>query len=421
MPAKLPAVCSACDTPLGDPSEEVAHPDDPNPPEGAHFKIQQRSDGEERMQCTETGQLAKPLTPDDDGYPHDKFGDGEGGEQQQQQQAQEVQQTNTQQAQTSQVYDFKEDKNPIDLLQEVVTNPSYGLDDDQIQEIRAWALDYDGQLPPDTLEDIAGLMDGVQKQTATLMKQRYELKLNKWMAEQNADNRGPSIGMTNPFTQSAASARIRTPQPASGSPSRESLKKARDMQAQEYGEGPSNADVRDFDDDPSNRRQRRREGRREAAAGAFDTMANKAAENIGEQMGTNYGRGQDILFRVLEAKAQKDPDWFLEKAQQFEDSLGISIWDIFDESEAKRSEGGQPPQPAVDNESDEALKAIINDDPPATPNTTRPQQQNGQTQNNNEREQHDDELRDMFDEDETQQEEEDQHDGKQFEEIFGDQ
>jgi len=422
MPAQLPAVCSACHEPLGEPEDEVEGPEEDKP--DAHFKIQIRSDGEQRMQCRETGQLSKPLGPDDDDYPHDKFGSEPEQEQENVEQEGQTHQSDTPNKQ-GQVYDFKEDKSPIDLLQEVVTNPSYGLDDDQINEIRAWALDYDGQLPPDTLEDIAALMEGVQKQTAQLMKQRYELKLNKWMAEQQSGDRGPSIGMSNPFVRSN-STRIRTPDPSVG-PSRESMMQAQQMGPPDSAAGPSNSDARGSPDDGPNRREKRRKGRRQAASNAFDTMANKAAENIGEQMGTNYGRGQDIAFRVLEAKAQKDPDWFLEKAQQIEENLGISIWDIFESSDAKKSEQNTSrSQPSVDNESDAALQAAMNR-PPQTNGHSKPIQSqppqnndniNGQTDEIWEDEQMD-EFDDMFDDDIEDQDHQTEDD--EFEQIFGDQ
>lgn len=367
MAEEPPVICSACETPLGDPNNEVKHPDDPDPPENAHFVVQVRKDGEERLQCTETGQLAKPLGPDDPEYPGNEEQDESPPPQPSESSESAENGPPTQQQQRNPpVYDIEEEKDQMDLLREVITNPSYGLNDEQITEIRAWAQDYGGQLPPDTLQEITGLMDGVQKQTAQLMRQRYELKINKWVRDQQSGDNGPHIG-TGFASPSGRVPNIQMPPSEGGKPSKESMERAReegDMQG--YNEGPSNSAIRENRRDRESRRESRRNRRRDAMDKAADELALGVAENVGDQLGSNYGRAQNIMWNVLEAKAKRDPDWFLEKEKEVQESLGISIFDLLEPSEAKKQEQQRkgPPQPKADKEVDEALSRVMQDEQP---------------------------------------------------------
>jgi hypothetical protein len=86
----------------------------------------------------------------------------------------------------------------MDILQDVISSPHYDLAEPQVQEILGWAEDYNGQMPPDVLEDILKNMSGVAKQRAQLVAKRYSIKLNNWMRKQNSSNEGPPIGALGP-------------------------------------------------------------------------------------------------------------------------------------------------------------------------------------------------------------------------------
>lgn len=384
----LPPVCSACESPLGAPEEEIEHPDDPDPPDDAHFKVQIRSDDEERLQCKQTGKLAKVLDPESEDYPLPE-GEGQEGspeptqpsddvpepdqptptdappDQQQAQQQQQSQQTQQGPRGGSPVYDIQEDKDQIDILMEVVSNPSYGLSDEQIQEIRAWAHDYGGQMPPDALEDIVGLMSGVQKQTAQLIKQRYELKLNKWVRERTQDQSGPLVGIGTSHQMPMGGGGMPQPEIQQG-PSPEALEAAQRehqaMQEQEM-EGfdePPDAGKQSKRDRIQERRQERQNRREEAIDAFAEEMAIGTAENLSQEAGEGLVRFRNLILTVLESKAQKDPDWFFEMAER----LDVDPVDLLEPSEARKREmeqSGQSqmgPQTQVDGEVDDVMSNL---------------------------------------------------------------
>ena len=377
----LPALCNQCGTELREPDKEVAHPDDDNPPDDAHFKVQIRDhDGGERLQCVETGHLAKPVNPSDDDYRevYEEKHDGELPIEEAASVAASDSEQISERGPTGNqspddVFEFEEEKSQIDILAEVVANPHYGLEDPQITEVISWAEDFNGQMPPDVLQDLVSNMKGVQKQTAELIKRRYEIKLNNWFRkQQNQDNDGPPIGVMGgprPNQRGMSSPNPRpTPTPKPEQPAQEP--NVEGEEPDEFDEhddsgrrvgGLPNQDIR------KERRQRRVKRRNDALDITAEEMANEAAPQIARELSKNFGTYFGLPAKILEAKAERDPDWFLEKADEIEEKLGITLFDILEESETKKQEREQaeqerpPDQTEVDNEMDAALEKVRND------------------------------------------------------------
>lgn len=391
MAGEPPTICTQCGYKLGSSEDEVAHPDDPDPPDDPHFKVQIRDDDEERLQCVETGRLAAVAGPGDDSIGsenmsyaelfyqfHDEtppgMGEPEGGGRE------PTQDEQRQQRQPGGIYEIDEEKSQLDIVNDVVTNPRYGLNDDHIQEVREWAEDMDGRLPPQTLQDILQNLSGIQKQTAKLIRQRYELKLNKWMRDQSGVDEGPPIGVTTgPMPQQNGSQPQRSgPTPKGNknkkqgnqSPNEEQRKKEERQARGGTSAGPSN--LREF------RRRRRTKRRQETMDIAAQRVAEQAADEIARELVGQFGGILDIPRTVLQRKAEKDPDWFLEKAEQ----LDIDILEIMEPSEQRKKEmGADSPNdaPEVDHEVDNALEQIQQQE-------TQPAQQSTETNNNSPKE-----------------------------------
>lgn len=395
MAGEAPAICAACGQPLGPQEQEIHHPEDDNPPDDPHFTVQIRdSDGAERLQCNNTGQIAAVAGPGQEevgntgksyaelfqefhGELPPGVGEPEGdGESESKQPSRESQPSEP-------IYDVQEQKSQMDLLQEVVTNPRYGLNDEHIQEVRGWASDMDGRLPPATLEDILKNLKGVQKQTASLIRQRYELKLNRWMREQSQNDRGPQIGIGASVgpRQSGSSIGSGSPTPTPSpqqneenqSPSKEELKKGarRDRGRPE----PSADNLREY------RRLSRTKRRQQFADTATQKIAEEAADEIARQVIPEMGRYLGLPAKIIEAKIEKDPDWALEVAER----LDIDIIDIMEPSEQRKKEMREEEQrtsPQVDSEVDDAMERIRNGDaeqdrePNETTKSPPPQQTN---------------------------------------------
>lgn len=380
--SNLPTLCNQCGERLSEPAEEIEHPEDDNPPANAHFRVQIRSDGEERLQCKDTGLLAKPIESDEDEYeevyeekfeekPPTEEGSPEPTESKEEKQKSEPKTDQKELKQSGEVYDFEEEKSQIDILGQVVANPHYGLEDPQITEVISWAKDFNGQLPPDILQDLASNMKGVQKQTAKLIRRRYEIKLNNWYRKQQSqENEGPPIGVMGGPRPNQSSSSTPNPPPTS-SPQPEQTNK--EPKAQGESDGLENVQPRDKDERgeagglPNHglrkeRRQRRLRRRNDALDITAEEMAKEAAPEIARELAQNFGTYFGLPAKVLEAKAERDPDWFLEKADELEEKLGITIFDILEESQAKqeqkeqRMEHSRKDQTEVDEEMDEALQ-----------------------------------------------------------------
>lgn len=387
MPGGPPPICTQCGQPLGSKSDEIEHPEDPDPPEDAHFKVQIRDDDEERLQCKDTGRLASVATPGDENIGGDNLsyaelfqkhhntvppGMGEG----QTPPSDKNSQTDRPNEDSGGVYDIQPEKDQRDILKEVIDDPSYALDDEHKREIIAWADDMDGRLPPNTLEDILKNLKGVQKQTAELVRQRYELKLNKWMRDQSNAENGPPIGVTMPTMsgQSSSSSGLGRltpiPQPQQKSENQTQTEEARTKQGRQVREAQSTSsdNLREY------RRTRRTKRRQDTLDIASEQVAKEAADEIAREIATNFGGLLSIPQTVLRRKAEKDPDWFLEKAEQFD----IDVVDIMEPSEQRKKEmqdNDENVAPEVDNEVDNALESVVsgnnssNESPTETSNT----------------------------------------------------
>jgi len=385
--AEAPAICKACGTPLGHPDEEVNDPEADATPDDPHFEVVRKDgDDKERFRCLDTGQIASPVAPDDDNYEevyeehHSSSLDGDGGSPPPTES--EENQEGSSGVSPDQVFDFDEEKSQMEILADVVTNPHYELDEAQVREIRSWAQDYEGQMPPNVLEDLLKNMKGVQKQTAQLVRQRYELKLNKWVRKKQQGEQGPPIGVTGgrPMPQSRTGRSSPTPTPSSSptptpNPDTSEEKPELDEGTSDTGDGsgrdalddssPFNSDLR------QERRKRRIERRNEAMDVAVEEMAHEMAPEVARELANNFGTYFGLPAKILEAKAEQDPDWFLEKMDEFEEKLGINMTDILEESDAKkeqRNKQQQQGQAEVDNELDEALEEMNTENPNQTNN-----------------------------------------------------
>lgn len=327
---------------VGDPEEDLHDPDNlmqiveggvDN--EDAHIKVIDGNRGP-RMMCKPSGNLTSIVEESPNGE-----GQGEDTKEEETQAAKQP---------SEPIYDLQEEKSPMDVLAEVVTSPFINLNEDQINEIRDWAEDYNGQIPPDILEDILGNMSGVQKQTAALARQKYEVKLNRWVRDQTQGSDGPPIGIS---AQPPAPARGRSSgrQPGGSPPSQQGETEPDGQSSTNRrggnGTGPTSVgDIRDY-------RQVRRVDRRNDA---LDTFTKETAHQLAEQMSGeligNFARYFGLPAKVLEAKAEKDPDWFLEKLEQWD----IDIDEFLEPSEARKEELRQDKgPPEADREVDQAL------------------------------------------------------------------
>lgn len=346
--------CKVCGYELLNPEDDLHDPEGlsdvakehiggPNEAEDAHLIVR---DGEKgwRYYCNETGKTTS-IIPNPPGGEEDGEGQGDSPNEEAPQERPSPNRKNR-----GRIYDIPEQKSPTEVLAEVVTRPFVGLNEDQVMEIKDWAEDYDGQLPPDMLESILGNMNGVNKQTAALARQKYEVKLNAWVQEQAQGEDGPPIGITaTPPSRSRRSAPQGPPRQREGSPPQES------SQPPVEGSPPNNngdiptGDLREY------RRARRTRRRNDALDAAAQTAAKQAADEVAKEFAEQFGFTFRLARRVLMRKAEKDPDWFLEKAEQWD----IDILDEFlSPSQARQDEMGRG-GPQVDRDVDDALEQTL--------------------------------------------------------------
>lgn len=359
MPENDQAVCSACGAGLGNPGEEVRHPEDPDPPENAHFDVQVREDGKETAQCTETGQLASVIAGDAkidpiEGKQTGTVGEG-GGDSREQAQAE-----SDGRSPGGEVYDLPEEKSQMDILKDVVSNPHFGLDDDQIQEMMSWASDFDGQMPPETLKDLASNMEGIKKQKANLLKQRYEIKLNKWISEQANSEQGPPIGgMHSQHSVNARSNGIRVPSDQTQKRKEPTPNKSQQNRNPQREEPRSNSPPGgDLDGYREKRKARRIKRRNDFADQLTEEMAKEMAPQLANTFAQDFGRLFRLPTLLLERKIEKDPDWAFEKAEE----LDVDLMSFLEPSDSRKEEmereKERQKQAGVDHELDSALDNV---------------------------------------------------------------
>lgn len=390
--------CKACGYVLGEPEEELHDPEglsdiaqerfpEGNESEDAHLVVR---DGEKgwRYYCSETGQTTSivPYNPDQ------PEGEGEGPP--------PKSEPNQERRPQGEVYDFKEQQSAMEVLRETIENPAYELSEGHINEIEEWAEIYDGQLPPDNLESILRNLKGVSKQRAQLVRQKYEARLNKWVREQSEDDGGPQIGML-------------SPQPSTGTDRTRGGQSRRRRSRSSSGEGKKEESDSGVDTDSNGRevtlteslreerRRRRIERRNNAADTAVETIAEEAADEIAKEIAHNMGMGLSLVRKVLHSKAEKDPDWFLEKADEWDIDI---LQELMEPSEARKREmKNQQRQPEADAEVDQALQQTVSE-------REEPEQEPPPEQ---------DSLMDIREEAE-QVEEVDEEQEEQYDEVFGD-
>ena len=389
--------CKACGEELGPPEEEVFVEKDGEPdmnPDG-HLKQVSGSKGT-RLQCRQSGQMTKAVDkppgqeqeeePNDGGTPSPNANEKseQSGTSPQPDQSPEPEPSSPQQQQKQQkkkreeVYDIAEEKEAIDVLRETIQNPTYELNESQITEIEDWAEIYDGHIPPNLLEDVCSNMSGVAKQTAQLMRQKYEAKLNRWVRDSTERDQGPPIGaVPNPpsgggMTPQRAKQLKRQKEMASGGNQNPSPPPSGNG-GTSSGPSPNNGGSqpeRDKSSRPIAKRQERAFDRRQDA---IDQAIEAAAPQMAEEMTARMGQSYDLIMTIMKSKAQKDPDWFFEKM----DALGVSLDDLAEPSEAKKREmNGSGGATDPDSKMDQVLDEMSGESEPSrTPDPTEQTQQ----------------------------------------------
>lgn len=375
--------CSACGEELSEELDEAFHDPEgdwieanlgiesgPIGDQESHIKVIYRETGPV-IQCQEDKQMTKLQAepPDGEGEPppseeqpessgggNGNGGNGGGGsEPEQQKQPQKPQQKERPQRQ--QVYDDQPDKDAMGILGDVITNPAYELSQEQIEEVGSWGDIYDGQIPPDQLEELLKNLSGVSSQRAQLMRQKYEAKLNKWVRSQSGGNSGPSLGMGAMPPPQAQQNQGRGPPQPSPQP-----------QPQPTPDPEPEPEPEPETKDPPSRK--RRERREEMVDKAADEFAQKFALNAAEGAGTFVRDIREVARTVMKKKAETDPEWFFEKAESWDMDL---FDDVMSMSDAKaEQEQGSAPTPEADAEVDSALDGVMGGgepepEPPSSP------------------------------------------------------
>jgi hypothetical protein len=103
---------------------------------------------------------------------------------------------------------------------------------------------------------------------------------------------------------------------------------------------------------------------------------------LSQNLGTYFG----LPAKIIEAKAERDPDWFLEKADEMEEKLGIDMFDLLEESDAKQQSGGKggrtrgsSSQSSVDQELDNVLDEVGQESQPQQQTESTKQEQSDMT------------------------------------------
>lgn len=339
------AFCKACAFQLESPEKDLHDPENHMgiveggvENEDAHMIVRDGSRGA-RFYCQDTGRVTKIVKEPPD------MRKGEGGEESEGEQPEPKQPDEP-------VYDLPREKDPIEVLGEVVTSPFLSLSEAQVQEVKDWADDYDGQIPPDILEDILKNMSGVQKQTAQLARQKYEVKLNKWVRQRTQQQDGPPIGITaQPHVSSGGGDTSHAPPPGPQQEPDTPQTGEQPPPDTSHTGLPPGADAEDLRE---MRRQRRVIRRNNALDRAAEQMADQMAAEMAGDIGGIIGDARDVFYTAFKQKAQKDPDWFFEKMDEWD----IDILDtILEPSETRKEE--MQKKNAVDREIDDALDEVV--------------------------------------------------------------
>ena len=402
--------CSACGEEVGNPNEQLHDPDNllqiveggASNPDSAHIEAKDGPKGP-RMFCTNTGQTTK--------IQQEPPGDGSGTDPSQGPNPEPKREPSS-----GEVYDLPEETDAMDILESVIATPVFGLDDEQIGEVLSWGDIYDGQVPPDVVQNLLENLKGVSKQKSSLMRQKYEAKLNKWIQERSREQGGPSIGVQTspPMPQQGGPSGGRIPpQP----PSNENPEGGQGGGPSESGRPTPPPGPEPNSTDPrEERRKRRIERRNDAMDVAAQRFAEQATQQMAQDIGGIFGDMREVAYTAFKKKAEKDPDWFFEKMEQWD----VDILDaVLEPSEARKEEmggssggggGGFGADMDVDNALEEMGGLDDSPEPQQTPENTNkgePQQGSGDPMSAS--------PEDAFDEPEEDLEDED----SAFEEIMG--
>lgn len=347
--------CKACGEELGPPDQVLHDPDAVHDvtrginengisnPDDHHIRANDGPKGA-RLFCTVNGQVTTLTKNPDGGGSGDTPPNGEPSNE-------------PQPSPNGEVYDLPEEEDSEDLVRRVVSNEVYGLSKPQIQEVADWVSIYDGSIPPGDLEEVLQNLKGISNKKAALMRKKYEALLNKHIRNQSSDDRGPSIGALGQGMQMGQGGggrpqprRARRPSPPQRGGGAEGGGGEKDpsQNRQERQGGSSGA---------SSRRERRVERRNEMMDKTAKEIADQAAPIVAQEMTQNMGRLFSIPVKIIEAKAERDPDWFIEKM----DELGLEMDDFLEPSETKKERmesgggGGRGPSTQADAEIDNAL------------------------------------------------------------------
>jgi hypothetical protein len=153
------------------------------------------------------------------------------------------------------------------------------------------------------------------------------------MQKRARDSGGPQIGGSSPPL----------PQPPNRQRSRGGSNKDTSSSSEDTPDRPTREEIKSStEDEPSDplemskeRRSKRQSRRQKMMDEAMDQFAHSAADNLAGEIGQGFGQFRDVLISLLRSKAEKDPDWFFEKMDEWD-------MDLFDEfmsmSEARREE-----------------------------------------------------------------------------------
>lgn len=382
MPPDSGMVCTACGEGLGAPQDELHDPEgrhqisqeigiEPENPD-AHLEVTDGPGDSTRLNCTREKSFTKVVPIEEYQAETQEEGGREGSgtspsENRETQPQQPRQQQPRPQPPQAPVYEFKEDHTPEDLLEKVITNESYGLNEAQIKEVKSWGDIYDGQIPPNELENILQNLKGISNQKANLMSDKYAMMLNKWTREKADDNAGPRIG-------SRASPQMQMPGGGGGGGPPQGPQKPPQQKPQ--GGPPQGEEPKTPRKARKTSRERRVERRQEAMDEAIEEFSLQFAQNMAQDAGTFFSEMRDVMATVIRKKAESDPEWFFEKTQKWD-------MDIFDEfmtaSDAKKEEQQQT-TPEADMEVDSALDRVMGEEEPEVKPSQRTSPQEPQQQ-----------------------------------------
>jgi hypothetical protein len=167
----------------------------------------------------------------------------------------------------------------------------------------------------------------------------------------------------------------------------------------------------------------RQHRRSRAVDKAVDEFADQFAKNLASDAGSFFSDAREIARTLLKKKAEKDPDWFFEKMDQYDMEIVDEVLEPSSQRKEELTGGGS--EPSVDSELDDALESMgggqqspsPSKDPETdptqqntspmtaspedsidtgTPNTTRPVEKDGQGTDAGDQEGAEDEFEEIF-------------------------